>query len=83
MEKEVNLLLDLTSDLNVIEQKDMIVQSRNSYITKDEFIKIINTLDFDAIESAKIHFITSYRFIKEDEKTKAHVKTLGFDFDIY
>lgn len=81
--KDNNILLNLQSTKSIIEQKDMIIQSRNSYISKDEFIKIINSLEYDAIESAKIHFITGYRFIGENEKQDAHVKTLGFDFDIY
>lgn len=55
---------------------------RNSYITKEDFIELITKLKFDRIETCNIHFITSYVYIAETEKTRAYVKTLGYDINI-
>lgn len=48
-----------------------------SYITKEEFIKMLETLDFKAIEDFDINVITEfYVEVKENEEPK--IKRLGF-----
>lgn len=42
----------------------------DSYITKEEFIEIINNLHFNHIERAHIHFITGFVYNEEDDTTK-------------
>ena len=64
-------------------QQSKIRASRDSYIKKQEFIDLISKLNFDAIETAKIHFITCYQYIPETKDKKEYIKTYGFDFDIY
>lgn len=68
---------------NFAEQKTKIELSRNSYIKKSDFIDLISKLNFDTIESAKIHFNTSYEFIPEKDGKESRIKTYGFDIDIY
>ena len=63
-------------------QEALIKNSRNSYMTKEDFIEIITKLNFDRIETCNIHFITSYEYIPETEKTRAYVKTYGYDINI-
>jgi len=74
MEKDEN---DFYNQLNKIQA------SRDNYIKKQEFIDLISKLKFDAIETAKIHFITSYEFIPATQEKKEYIKKYGFDFDIY
>ena len=63
-------------------QEALIKNARNSYMTKEDFIEIITKLNFDRIETCHIHFITSYEYILETEKTRAYVKTYGYDINI-
>ena len=63
-------------------QEALVNQSRNSYISKEDFIEIISKINFDRIKSANISFITGYKYIPENEKYNEHVNTLGFDFNI-
>lgn len=63
-------------------QNALINQSRNSYITKENFIELISKLHFDRIETANIHFITGYEYIPKNEKTREYVRTLGYDINI-
>lgn len=63
-------------------QEALIKNSRNSYLTKENFIELITKLNFDRIETCNIHFITSYEYIPETEKTRAYVKTYGYDINI-
>lgn len=49
-----------------------------SYITKVKFIEMISALDFNFIESAKLHFITGFKYNEE----KDDVRTIGYDISI-
>lgn len=50
----------------------------DSYMTKEEFIEIINNLHFTHIKEADLYFITGFVYNAEDDTTK----TLGFKIDI-
>lgn len=56
-----------------------LLEAKNSYISKDEFINMLNNLRFTHIEKATIHFITG--FIYDSDKNTTN--TRGFDFEIY
>ena len=57
--------------------KEYFENVKNSYITKEEFIKMIETLDFKAIEDFDINVITEFYIeVKENEEPK--IKKLGF-----
>lgn len=82
MDNQIIKMSDNLEDLNY--QNALINQSRDSYITKENFIEIISKLDFDRIQSASIHFITSYEYIPEnkDKDRREYVRTLGYDVNI-
>lgn len=80
MDNETIQMSDDIKDLSY--QQALINQSRNSYITKEEFIEIISKLNIDRIKSAYIDFITAYKYIPENETYNEHVNTLGFKFQI-
>lgn len=63
-------------------QDALVNQTRNSYITKEEFIEIISKLEFDRIKNVNIDFITGYKYVPENEKYNEHINTLGFNFNI-
>lgn len=48
-----------------------------SYISKQQLIDLIASLEFIAVESARINFITSYDVID-----KGNVKRLGYSIEI-
>lgn len=50
----------------------------NSYITKEDFLKMMETLKFTHIEYANIHLITNYLYDGKDET----IKRLGFKIEI-
>lgn len=50
----------------------------DSYISKEKFIEMINTLDFKFIESGHLHFITGFKYNKE----KDEVRNIGYDISI-
>ena len=50
---------------------------KKSYITKEEFIKMIETLDFKAIQDFDINVITEF-YIEVNENGEAKIKRLGF-----
>lgn len=52
--------------------------SNNSYIAKEDFLKMIETLQFTHIEYANIHLITGYLYDAEDDT----IKRLGFKIEI-
>ena len=51
----------------------------NTYISKDEFIKILTELNFKFIERADIEFITHFKFNAETDE----VKPKGFKLNLY
>lgn len=67
---------DLIIDKNVI-----IDNARNSYISKEQFIYMLQNLDFLQIKEARLRFITGFK-TKYDDKGNCIVETLGFDIDI-
>ena len=75
-------IIELSDNPGAIHKTELINNSRHSYITKENFIEIINKLTFDRIETANIHFITGYEYIPENEKTREHVRTFGYDINI-
>ena len=82
MEDEI---IKVSDDIKQLSYQNAIInQSRNRYITKEKFIEIISKLDFDRIESAHIHFITSYEYVPEnkDKDRREYVRTLGYDINI-
>lgn len=80
MNDEIIKISDEIKDLSY--QNALINQSRNSFITKENFIEIISKLDFDRIERAEIHFITSYEYIPKDENRREYVRTFGYELNI-
>ena len=60
-----------------VDEVDEIIAARDSYITKEKFLAILTNLDFIAIKSAELHFITGYKV-----KGKDNVITLGYDIEI-
>lgn len=48
-----------------------------SYITKEEFIKMLETLDFKAIEDFDINVITEF-YVEVKENEEPRIKKLGF-----
>lgn len=49
-----------------------------SYITKEKFVEMIQTLDFTHVESSRLHFVTGFKY----EEDKDNVKTIGYDISI-
>lgn len=80
MDNEIIKMSDDLEDFNY--QNALINQSRDSYMTKENFIEIISKLNFDRIETANIHFITGYEYIPKNEKMREHVRTFGYDINI-
>ena len=80
MDNETIQMSDDIKDLSY--QQALVNQTRNSYITKEEFIEIISKLDFERIKYVNIDFITGYKYVPENEKYNEHVNTLGFKFEI-
>lgn len=50
----------------------------DSYMKKEEFMKILENMRFIGIERASIHFITGFEYNGKNNTTK----TLGYDIDI-
>lgn len=63
-------------DLKDIEAR--LKDSNNSYITKEDFLKMMETLKFTHIEYANIYLITGYLYNAEDDT----IKRLGFKIEI-
>lgn len=56
-----------------------LLETKNSYISKAEFMEMLNNLTFINIEKATLHFITGFVYDRETNTTT----TRGFDFEIY
>lgn len=59
----------------------LIKATQDSYIKKEDLIKIIENLTFSEVESIKLSCITGYR-IKVNDKGDKYVQVLGFDINI-
>lgn len=73
--------------INEIKEKEKIQRSKNdlifeaqtslsSYMTKEEFLTIINNLDFQAIKYADIKFITNFIIDFEEQNFKMLTKDI-------
>lgn len=51
----------------------------NSYLTKNEFIKLIEQIDFDKIQSCEIRCITGIIFDGKDLSCKLLTKNINID----
>lgn len=51
----------------------------NSYIKKEEFMKMLENLRFVGIEKASLHFITGFEYNAKENITK----TRGYDIELY
>lgn len=60
-----------------VDEKAEILASQESYISKEKFIAMIQELNFIAIKTARIEFITSFKY-----NGKSNVSSLGYDIEI-
>ena len=60
-------------------QKEKNIICENTYIQKQQFIEMLQNLNFVAIEKASIDFITMY----EIDVEKDEVKPKGFRIELY
>lgn len=60
-------------------QKEKNIICENTYIQKQQFIEMLQNLNFVAIEKASIDFITMY----EIDAEKDEVKPKGFRIELY
>ena len=63
------------------EQEKLIKKTDESYISKEQLIQIISSLEFKKVKNARIEFATDY-IIKYDRDDKPYVQSLGFDIHI-
>ena len=63
------------------EQDKLIKKTDESYITKEQLLQIISSLEFKKIKDARIEFVTDY-IIKYDRDDEPYVQALGFDINI-
>lgn len=49
-----------------------------SYMTKEKFVEMMNNLNYVAIDSANIHFITGFEYDAKENITRPR----GFDINI-
>lgn len=59
----------------------LIKATKDSYMKKEDLIKMIETLNFSEVETVRISFITGYK-IKVNDNGNKYVQTLGFELDI-
>lgn len=60
-----------------VDEVSEILAAEKSYISKEKFIAMLQELNFIAIKSASIHFITNFKC-----NGKSNVDALGYDLDI-
>lgn len=79
--KEV-IKMENKEELNETFENDcMIKQAKNSYISKEDLIKLIESLNFTEVTDFSMFCITSYK-IKKNEHGNKYVDKLGFDIKI-
>ena len=59
----------------------LIKAAKDSYIKKEDFIRMIENLNFTEIKNFECEFITGYQ-IKKNDNDQKYVQTLGFDIRI-
>lgn len=82
MKLENNPIIKLDPDGSIAEQSMFITRSRSSFLTKKQFIEMIENMNFDTIKNARISFNTSYEYVKETKDSNPYVKTYGFEIEI-
>lgn len=65
----------------VFEKNNMIKLVKDSYLSKDDLIKLIESLTFTEVKEFSMFCITSY-MVKTNENGKEYVDKLGFDISI-
>lgn len=63
------------------EQDKLIKKTDETYITKEQLLQIISSLEFKKVKSARIDFVTDY-IIKYNRDDEPYVQALGFDINI-
>lgn len=63
------------------EQDKLIKKTDESYITKEQLMQIISSLEFKKVKSARIEFVTDY-IIKYNRDDEPYAQSLGFDINI-
>ena len=59
----------------------LIKATKDSYVKKEDFIKMIENLNFTEIKNFTCEFITGYQ-VKINDKNEKYVKSLGFEIRI-
>ena len=59
----------------------LIKASKDSYLAKEDFIKMLENLNFTEVKDVRITFITGYQ-IKINDKGNKYVQSLGYDICI-
>lgn len=59
----------------------LIKASKDSYLKKEDLIKMLENLNFTEVKDIRISFITGYQIRKNDKGNK-YVQTLGYDINI-
>lgn len=65
----------------LIEESLLVKKARESYLKKEEFIEMINKLNFTEIKLARIEFITDYE-VNISAEGKPYVNILGYEIEI-
>lgn len=65
----------------VFENNEMVKQVKQSYMTKQDLINLIESLTFTEVTDFSMFCITSYKIAK-NEKGNKYVDKLGFDIKI-
>lgn len=77
-DREASGLEDIKPEEKMYKANLRIKEVADSYITKEKFIQMIQTLDFKYIESSRLHFVSGFKY----EEEKDIVKTIGYDISI-
>lgn len=59
----------------------LIKATKDSYMKKEDLLKMIENLNFSEVENIKLSCITGYK-IKVNDNGNKYVQTLGFEVDI-
>lgn len=59
----------------------LIKATKDSYMKKEDLIKMIENLNFSEVKNFTCEFITGYQ-IKKNDKGEKHVQSLGFEIRI-
>lgn len=61
--------------------KEQIEEIKDSYLTKEDFIKMLEGIKFSHVQNIHINLITSFK-IKVNDKGKEYIDPLYIDIDI-